>query len=112
MCDYIAVNVFFLNCLFHLINKFNAPEKRIIYIYILCGYKSDSHFSLCFIFSRKSQIKEWKRIIKSLCITFNEDYEFICNLGSEIKIQNWIISGLPVDKFSVENAVIIDNTSR
>jgi dynein heavy chain len=33
-------------------------------------------------------------------------------LGSDIKIQNWNIAGLPRDSFSIEYAVIIDGSRR
>jgi dynein heavy chain len=33
-------------------------------------------------------------------------------LGSDIKIQNWNIAGLPRDSFSIENAIIVDTSRR
>jgi dynein heavy chain len=33
-------------------------------------------------------------------------------LGSDMKIQNWNIAGLPRDSFSVENAIIVDMSRR
>lgn len=33
-------------------------------------------------------------------------------MGVPIKIQNWIINGLPMDSFSVDNAIIMDGSQR
>jgi len=33
-------------------------------------------------------------------------------LGVPIKIQNWTINGLPMDSFSIDNAIIMDGSER
>lgn len=33
-------------------------------------------------------------------------------LGIPIKIQNWTINGLPMDSFSIDNAIIMDGSQR
>jgi dynein heavy chain len=33
-------------------------------------------------------------------------------LGSDMKVQNWNIAGLPRDSFSIENAIIVDMSRR
>ena len=33
-------------------------------------------------------------------------------LGQPVKIRSWNIAGLPVDTFSIDNGIIVDNTSR
>lgn len=33
-------------------------------------------------------------------------------LGVPIKIQNWTINGLPMDSFSIDNAIIMDGSQR
>jgi len=33
-------------------------------------------------------------------------------LGVPIKIQNWTINGLPMDSFSIDNAIIMDESER
>jgi dynein heavy chain len=42
----------------------------------------------------------------------SETFSFVKVLGFDINIQNWNIFGLPRDEFSIENAVILENTVR
>ncbi|KAK9744283.1 Dynein heavy chain, N-terminal region 2 [Popillia japonica] len=61
---------------------------------------------------RVDTIKEWHQYVKSLNIPCSDDYAFVTVLGSDIKIQNWNIDGLPRDAFSTENAIIQDSSRR
>ncbi|KAI4463384.1 dynein heavy chain family protein [Holotrichia oblita] len=61
---------------------------------------------------RVDTIKEWHKHVKSLNIPCSDDYAFVTVLGSDIKIQNWNIDGLPRDAFSTENAIIQDSSRR
>lgn len=45
-------------------------------------------------------------------IPSSENYSLINVLGVPIKIQNWNINGLPMDSFSIENAIIMDGSQR
>lgn len=45
-------------------------------------------------------------------IPCSQEYNFVEILGSEIKINSWNIFGLPRDAFSIENAIIMDNSNR
>jgi dynein heavy chain len=55
---------------------------------------------------------EWHKLCAEKNIPQSRAYSFITILGSEIKTQNWNIALLPRDTFSVENAVIMDNSTR
>lgn len=47
-----------------------------------------------------------------LKIPISNSYSLINVLGVPIKIQNWNINGLPMDSFSIDNAIIIDGSQR
>ncbi|XP_046823509.1 dynein axonemal heavy chain 7-like [Vespa crabro] len=61
---------------------------------------------------RMENINKWMTFVKSLNIPCSEDYNFVKILGTEIKINSWNIFGLPRDSFSIENAIIMDNSKR
>lgn len=49
---------------------------------------------------------------KSLSIPSSNNYNLIEVLGVPITIQNWTINGLPMDSFSIDNAIIMDGSQR
>lgn len=61
---------------------------------------------------RMENIDKWKTFVKSLNIPCSQDYNFVKILGTEIKINSWNIFSLPRDSFSIENAIIMDNSKR
>ncbi|KAG7205246.1 hypothetical protein KM043_018326 [Ampulex compressa] len=61
---------------------------------------------------RAENLEKWRVYVKSLNIPCSEKYSFVEVLGSEIKINSWNIFGLPRDSFSIENAIIMDNSKR
>lgn len=61
---------------------------------------------------RNETIAEWDRYVKKLNIPSSPMYRFSAVLGSDLKIQDWCLYGLPNDAFSVENGIIIDNSRR
>lgn len=61
---------------------------------------------------RKKCIKNWFEKCKNLEIPCSKAHSFLDTLGSDIKIQSWNIDGLPREMFSIENAVIMENSSR
>lgn len=61
---------------------------------------------------RLKVVEDWHKYVQILKIPCSITYEFIKILGTEVKIQNWYISGLPRDVFSTENAIIQDNSRR
>lgn len=62
--------------------------------------------------SRSSIIKEWQKLCLDLKIPSSKSYSLINVLGVPIKIQNWTIDGLPMDLFSIDNAIIMDGSQR
>ncbi|CAG9798387.1 unnamed protein product [Chironomus riparius] len=61
---------------------------------------------------RNKCVNEWHKMCLDLGIPQSKAFNFVSILGSEIKIQNWNIAGLPHDIFSIENAIIMDNSTR
>lgn len=46
---------------------------------------------------------DWHKYVKNLDIPTAEEFDMVTVLGSDVKIQQWYISGLPRDSFSTEN---------
>ncbi|XP_011705566.1 PREDICTED: dynein heavy chain 7, axonemal-like, partial [Wasmannia auropunctata] len=61
---------------------------------------------------RIENVKKWQMHVARSNIPCSQEYNFIELLGSEIKINSWHILGLPQDYFSIENAIIMDNSKR
>lgn len=61
---------------------------------------------------RSSTIDEWKTLCTHLKIPSSVSYSLIDVLGVPVKIQNWTIDGLPMDSFSIDNAIIMDGSQR
>lgn len=79
-------------------------------ILISCGIISYlSPFNTAF---RSKTILDWHRYVKKLNIPTADEYNMITVLGSDVKIQNWNIDGLPRDVFSIENGIIMDSSRR
>lgn len=55
---------------------------------------------------------EWKILCNELKIPSSSSYSLIDILGVSFKIQNWNINGLPMDSFSIDNAIIMDCSQR
>jgi len=51
-------------------------------------------------------------LCNNLKIPSSNNYSLIEVLGVPIKIQNWTINGLPMDSFSIDNAIIMDGSQR
>jgi dynein heavy chain len=51
-------------------------------------------------------------MIKSFNIKTNEDISLRAILGNEVKIRQWLIEKLPQDSFSIDNAIILENSER
>ncbi|XP_047030670.1 dynein axonemal heavy chain 12 [Helicoverpa zea] len=61
---------------------------------------------------RTKMIDQWRELVIKLNMPHSEHFVFKDVLGTDIKIQNWCIAGLPRDSFSVDNGVIQDNSMR
>lgn len=61
---------------------------------------------------REICVDDWLSLCKKLKIACSENFGLIAVLGLDHQIQNWHVAGLPRDLFSIENAIIMDNSNR
>ncbi|RZF35242.1 hypothetical protein LSTR_LSTR009366 [Laodelphax striatellus] len=61
---------------------------------------------------RHPLINDWKLKTGELSIPYSSDFDFIRSVGKDHVIQQWHLDGLPKDKFSVENGVMMASTNR
>ncbi|XP_068019795.1 dynein axonemal heavy chain 12 isoform X1 [Melanerpes formicivorus] len=59
---------------------------------------------------REECTKDWSKLCKEKNIPCSENFSLSNTLGDPIKIRAWNIAGLPSDKFSVDNGIIVDNS--
>ena len=57
-------------------------------------------------------ISSWVEQCNVKKIPCSESFSLNATLGSPVKIRAWNIAGLPVDSFSVDNGIIVDNARR
>ena len=77
--------------------------------------EEDFHVTDCsFSLSLLSQdcISSWVEQCNVKKIPCSESFSLNATLGSPVKIRAWNIAGLPVDSFSVDNGIIVDNARR
>ena len=65
-----------------------------------------------FIFNRGQLIADWVKLCKIKRIPCSNSPSLRTTLGDEVLIRDWNIQGLPTDTFSVENGIVVFNTSR
>jgi dynein heavy chain len=51
-------------------------------------------------------------MMKSFHIKSNDDISLNAILGNQVKIRQWLIEKLPQDQFSIDNAIILENSER
>ena len=61
---------------------------------------------------RQKCIKSWKDLLTSKKIAVTEDYSLRFVLGSDVRVRSWTIARLPNDKFSIDNAIIMNSSKR
>ena len=61
---------------------------------------------------RDRLIEEWHLFCVKTAIPCSAKFNLVEVLGSEVEIRAWTIFGLPADKFSVENGIIVMNADR
>jgi dynein heavy chain len=61
---------------------------------------------------RKDCISTWKEMLDKYKILSSKEYSLQEVLGNAVQIRQWQINKLPTDEFSVENAIIMDNSDR
>ncbi|XP_033740540.1 dynein heavy chain 3, axonemal-like isoform X1 [Pecten maximus] len=61
---------------------------------------------------RNEIIKDWHDASKTNEIPCSEIFSLNAILGDPVKIRAWNIAGLPVDSFSVDNGIVVNNSRR
>jgi dynein heavy chain, axonemal len=61
---------------------------------------------------RQDCVKNWISMIKTFNIKSNEEISLNAILGNQVKIRQWLIEKLPQDQFSIDNAIILENSDR
>ncbi|XP_028395151.1 dynein heavy chain 3, axonemal-like isoform X1 [Dendronephthya gigantea] len=61
---------------------------------------------------RNDCIAEWMELCLKRKIPCSEGFSVNATLGDPVKIRAWQIAGLPVDSFSIDNGIIVDNARR
>ena len=61
---------------------------------------------------RTDCVNTWVEMLNEFGIKSSEEYSLQSVLGNPVQIRSWQISKLPTDSFSVENAIILDNSDR
>ena len=57
-------------------------------------------------------IKNWIEMLKEFDIKSSEDVAIQPIMGNAVQIRQWNIDKLPQDKFSIDNAIIMNNSER
>ncbi|XP_077987554.1 dynein axonemal heavy chain 3-like isoform X2 [Glandiceps talaboti] len=66
-------------------------------------------FTLSF---RQDCLKEWYIMCNDKGIPVSEEFTLMNTLGDPVKTRDWILAGLPVDNFSIDNAIIVMYANR
>jgi dynein heavy chain, axonemal len=61
---------------------------------------------------RAEAISEWSKLCAGFEIKCAENFRITDVLGVGTQIQQWVLEGLPDEAFAIENAIIMDNSSR
>ncbi|XP_076762246.1 dynein axonemal heavy chain 7 [Xylocopa sonorina] len=88
-------------------------EKKYVHLVgdmiLTCGIISYiASYNLIF---RNEILTYWKQYLKDLKISYHENYQLVNVLGKEEDISYWYFSGLPKNSFTLENAIIMDNSN-
>ena len=61
---------------------------------------------------REEAVSSWATMLTEKGISCSNNFTLAETLGSPVKIRQWIIEKLPNDAFSIENAIMMDNSNR
>ncbi|KAK3272243.1 hypothetical protein CYMTET_19451 [Cymbomonas tetramitiformis] len=61
---------------------------------------------------RQRIIGVWVDLCKRYAIPSSQTFSLNFTLGDQVKIREWVISGLPNDSFSIDNAIMVANARR
>ncbi|XP_070559259.1 dynein axonemal heavy chain 3-like isoform X5 [Ptychodera flava] len=66
-------------------------------------------FTLSF---RQECLKQWYAMCQEKEIPVSGDFSLVNTLGDPVKTRDWTLAGLPVDNFSIDNAIIVNYANR
>lgn len=89
-------------------------ERRIGFLLgdVLIGSASVAYLGTFTKEFRDEIISDWTRTTKQQGIKCSDDIKLSQVFGDPVRIRDWILYGLPNDSFSIDNAIILDNTKR
>ncbi|XP_068702145.1 dynein axonemal heavy chain 3-like [Montipora foliosa] len=61
---------------------------------------------------RQDCIKEWWSLCREKSVPVSDNFSLSATLGDPLSTRTWQIAGLPVDNFSLDNAIIVTNSHR
>ena len=61
---------------------------------------------------KKDALKIWLKQCREMYIPASKTFSLVNTLGDPVKIRDWQLCGLPIDTFSIENAIIALNAYR
>ena len=82
------------------------------FIGIVCANEIMQTNKIFIMFYVQDCIGEWIKLCLQRKIPCSEAFSVNSTLGDPVKIRAWQIAGLPVDSFSIDNGIIVDNARR
>jgi dynein heavy chain len=79
---------------------------------VLLGVGSIAYLGAFTASFRASIVSEWVRCSLRTGVPCSEDFRLTRTLGDPVKVRDWNINGLPRDELSVENGIIMHESSR
>ncbi|CAG7816608.1 unnamed protein product [Allacma fusca] len=61
---------------------------------------------------RQDCVFDWQKLCSSQKIPCSDVFSLNSTLGDAVKIRNWNLAGLPIDNFSIDNGIIVNNARR
>ncbi|KAK2581989.1 hypothetical protein KPH14_002425 [Odynerus spinipes] len=59
---------------------------------------------------RDKMVQKWIQLLQILNLPYSKSYNFVNILGVELEISSWYIAGLSKNRYSTENAIIMENS--
>ena len=61
---------------------------------------------------RSGCVADWTQALHERQIPSSEEFSLTATLGEPVTIRDWVLKGLPNDRFSIENAIIVNKSRR
>lgn len=61
---------------------------------------------------RESAVAQWSSLLTSKGIACSENFSLEATLGDAVRIRSWVIARLPNDSFSIDNAIMLTESTR